>query len=110
MVTGQSDPTDDESIGGGAAAAGQSADPIATRTKDLAQRGGPLAGEPAAGGSGLPSGDRAGTGRSEPGGPRPEATGVPASNEAAPPYRSAMDDDLHKVDASQGGGPRSGGA
>lgn len=109
MVTRQSDPAADGSIGGDATAAGQSADPIATRTKDLAGRGGPLAGEPAAGGSGLPSGDRSGAGRSGPGGPRPAAADVPASNEAAPPYRSAMDEDLHRVDAGQGGGPRSGG-
>lgn len=98
MATERPDQDGDPSIGGDAAASGQRSDPVATENQDLAQAGGPSAGEPAAVGSQYASRGQQDRREGRPSGERAEASGVPASNEVAPVVRASMDDDVRLTD------------
>lgn len=98
MATKHSEQDGDPSIGGDRTASGQMADPVATKGKAQAQAGGPLAGEPAAGGTGYASGGQNGPGGPDPSGRRTGSPDIPASNEVAPPVRTAMDDDVRATE------------
>ena len=72
------------------------ADPVAAQSEDLAHAGGPLSGEPGAGGAGFGSG-RPQKGGSKPSGTRAESE-APISNDAAPIVHTAMDGDVRAVE------------
>ena len=83
---------------GDAEIAGQRADPVAAQNEDLAQAGGPLAGEPAAGGDAFASGGQRGKGAAEPSGSRADPSGPPPSNGAAPRVHTAMDAEVRDTE------------
>ena len=86
---------------GDADIAGQRADPVAARNEDLAQAGGPLAGEPAKGGDAFASGGQRGKGAAEPSGSRTDPSGPPASNAVAPRVHTAMDGEVRDAEKAR---------
>jgi hypothetical protein len=81
---------------GDALASKKGADPVAARSEDLTHAGGPLAGEPGAGGAGFGSGvPRKGGAR--PSGERAESD-APIASDVAPIVHTAMDGDLRAVE------------
>ena len=71
---------------------------MADENDKAARAGGPLGGEPAAGGEAYGSGGHGGKGEAEPSGGPTAPSDVPASNSVAPPVRTGMDDDVRATD------------
>lgn len=79
--------------------AGQRADPVATKNADLAQAGGPLAGDPAKGGSAYASEGRDNRGSLDTSPDRSRTPDVPASNTVAPRAVASQDRELRDTEA-----------
>ena len=81
---------------GGATASKKRADPVAARSEDLAQAGGPVAGEPGAGGAQFGSG-RMHEGGAEPSGNRADSN-APIASDVAPLVHTSMDDEVRTAE------------
>ena len=78
--------------------AGQRADPVAAQNEDLAQGGGPVAGEPAKRGDAYASGGPKGKGGVETSGSRTAGSDAPIASDVAPRVHTAMDDDVRATE------------
>lgn len=78
--------------------AGQRADPVAAQNEDLAQAGGPIAGEPGRGGDAYASGGPKGRGAVEESGSRTGGSDAPIASDVAPRVHTAMDDDVRATE------------
>lgn len=88
----------DEQAGGEAETAGHRADPVVSENQRVIQSGGPLSGDPGAGGEAYGSGGHKGRGPAGPSGSRMGSSDATPSNEVAPRVHTSMDEDVRATE------------